>query len=107
MIRKHKQTKYLISSLCFNEEKFPANYTIIDLGNGDSMRCDLAERKDENAYKQKIQELREYAEQLEYYCYEPITVRVDVNGRIFSGSMCMRDDSTNLEYLEDKYKEKK
>ena len=106
MISKRKQVKYLINYVAFNDGDYsPKEFSIINLKTNDTTRCYFTQRKNEKEYKKSIKELVAYTKGLDYPCFEPITVRIDVNGKIYSGSIVMRDYETNLEYLEQKYEE--
>lgn len=106
MISHRKQRQYLVTNLVFNSSKKIGRYQVVDLKTNDVISCELAKIKNEKEYKQKIKELRDYANAMNYPCYEPITVRIDKDGEIFSGSVSMRDESDNLDEIEDLAKEK-
>ena len=57
---------------------------------------DFTEVKDEEEYQRKIRQLREFADKLDTLCYEPVTIRVEHKGRIWSGSVSLDDRSAKI-----------
>lgn len=106
MISFRKQRHLVITNLIFDNSRNMGSFEVVNLKTNDVIQGELYKRKNEKEYKQKIKELWNFANSLDSFCYEPITVRIDKDGEIFSGSIVMRDYSDNLDEIEEAAKER-
>lgn len=88
------QAKIEIVGLTFNFQDNSDNRALVkDLDTGDLISVVLCEVKDDEEYYDKIDELREFADELNILCYEPMTIKIEHRGRIWSGSLSLKDRS--------------
>lgn len=103
MISSRKQRKYVLVATLVNGI---GSFQIQNPNNKDIIHADLSLSKNAKERKQRIRSIKNLAEGLNYPCYKPITVQITVGDQVYCGSVCMRDDSTNLDEIEETAKER-
>jgi hypothetical protein len=62
---------------------------------GDRITCEFIERKSFKDIEKHEQELRQFADKLDYYNFEPITVIIKTQGKLYAGTLACADNSMN------------